>query len=50
LAGSDVRGDRRPLEHECVTTSELKRKNEEVRENDARRNDGKMHRASKHIG
>ena len=50
MPGSDVRGHRRPLEHECVTTSKFKRKNEEVRGNEAGRNDGKMHRAPGRVG
>ena len=47
MPGSDVRGDCRPPQHECIATPQFKRKNEEVRENDAGRNDGKMHRASR---
>jgi hypothetical protein len=46
MTSRNVRGNYRPLEHECITAAQLKHKNDQVRENDAGRNDGKMHRTA----
>jgi hypothetical protein len=46
MASRNVGGKYPPLEHECITAAQLKHKNEQIRENDAGRNDGKMHRAA----
>jgi hypothetical protein len=50
MVGNNVGGDRRPLEYERITTAQFKYKNEEVRENEADRDDGKMYRPSRCVG